>query len=94
METNIPPEMKDQLLWKMAKKRAGFKWSFLMYVLVNLMLIGIWYFTSGEESYFWPIWPMLGWGLGITIQYFEAYHGNQFFSVQNEYEKLKNKSSN
>ena len=93
METNIPPEMKDQMLWKMAKKRAGFKWSFLMYVLVNLMLIGIWYFTSGEESYFWPIWPMLGWGLGITIQYFEAYHGNQFFSVQNEYEKLK-KSTN
>ncbi len=94
METNIPPEMKDQMLWKMAKKRAGFKWSFLMYVLVNLMLIGIWYFTSGEENYFWPIWPMLGWGLGIAIQYFEAYHGNQFFSVQNEYEKLKNKSSN
>ena len=94
METNIPPEMKDQMLWKMAKKRAGFKWSFLMYVLVNLMLIGIWYFTSGEENYFWPIWPMLGWGLGVAIQYFEAYHGNQFFSVQNEYEKLKNKSSN
>ena len=93
METNIPPEMKDQILWKMAKKRAGFKWSFLMYVLVNLMLIGIWYFTSGEENYFWPIWPMLGWGLGVAIQYFEAYHGNQFFSVQNEYEKLK-KSTN
>ena len=94
METNIPPEMKDQMLWKIAKKRAGFKWSFLMYVLVNLMLIGIWYFTSGYDSYFWPIWSMLGWGLGVAIQYFEAFHGNQLFSVQNEYEKLKNKSSN
>lgn len=93
--SQMPEEMRDELLWKMAKKRAGFKWSFLMYILVNTMLIGIWYFTSsGDENHFWPIWPILGWGLGIAIQYFEAYQSNNFFSVQNEYEKLKNKSSN
>lgn len=92
METNMPSEIKDQMLWKMAKKRAGFKWSFSMYILVNLMLIAIWFYTSGNTDYFWPIWPILGWGLGIVIQYLEAYHGNKLFSVQNEYEKLKNKS--
>ena len=91
MEPNMPKEMKDEMLWKLAKRRAGFKWSFLMYVLVNAMLVAIWYLTSGTDSYFWPVWSMLGWGLGIAIQYFEAYHGSKIFSVQNEYEKLKNK---
>ena len=90
--TQMPGDMRNEMLWKMAKKRAGFKWSFLMYVLVNTMLVCIWYFSSGFDSYFWPVWPMLGWGLGIAIQYFEAYHGQNFFSVQNEYDKLKNKS--
>lgn len=94
METKMPDEMKNEILWKQAKKRAGFKWSLLMYVSVNLMLIGMWYFTGGFNSYFWPVWSMLGWGLGIVIQYVDAFHGSQFFSTQNEYEKLKKKSSN
>jgi class 3 adenylate cyclase len=33
------------------------------YALVNLMLIGIWAASGG--GYFWPIWPMLGWGIGL-----------------------------
>jgi class 3 adenylate cyclase len=34
-----------------------------IYVLVNLMLIGIWAASGG--GYFWPIWPILGWGIGV-----------------------------
>jgi class 3 adenylate cyclase len=34
-----------------------------IYLLVNLMLIGIWAATGG--GYFWPIWPILGWGIGV-----------------------------
>jgi hypothetical protein len=33
------------------------------FVAVNLMLIVIWAATGG--GYFWPIWPLLGWGLGL-----------------------------
>jgi class 3 adenylate cyclase len=32
-------------------------------VVVNVMLIGIWAASGG--GYFWPIWPMLGWGIGL-----------------------------
>jgi hypothetical protein len=35
------------------------------YVLVMLFLIAIWAVTG--HGYFWPIWPMLGWGLGIAF---------------------------
>jgi class 3 adenylate cyclase len=34
-----------------------------IYVVVNVMLIGIWAATGG--GYFWPIWPLLGWGIGL-----------------------------
>jgi class 3 adenylate cyclase len=33
------------------------------YILVNLLLIGIWAASGG--GYFWPIWPILGWGVGV-----------------------------
>ena len=33
------------------------------FVAVNLMLIVIWAATGA--GYFWPIWPILGWGLGL-----------------------------
>jgi hypothetical protein len=33
------------------------------YLAVNLMLIAIWAATGG--GYFWPIWPLLGWGIGL-----------------------------
>src|SRR5947209_17184321 len=34
-----------------------------MYRVVNVMLIGIWAASGG--GYFWPIWPILGWLIGI-----------------------------
>jgi DUF1707 SHOCT-like domain/2TM domain len=38
------------------------------YVVINLFLIGIWAF-SGRGA-FWPIWVMLGWGLGMAFYAF------------------------
>lgn len=34
------------------------------YVGVCLLLVGIWFVTGAE--YFWPIWPILGWGVGVV----------------------------
>jgi hypothetical protein len=33
------------------------------YVAVMLLLVAIWALTGA--GYFWPIWPMLGWGIGL-----------------------------
>ena len=33
------------------------------FLAVNLLLIAIWAATGA--GYFWPIWPLLGWGLGL-----------------------------
>jgi hypothetical protein len=41
------------------------------YVLVNLFLIGVWAATGAH--YFWPIWPIMGWGLALGIQGMATY---------------------
>ncbi len=33
------------------------------YVAVMLLLVAIWALTGA--GYFWPVWPMLGWGIGL-----------------------------
>ena len=33
------------------------------YIAVNVMLVAIWALTGA--GYFWPIWPILGWGVGV-----------------------------
>jgi hypothetical protein len=35
------------------------------YLVINAMLIVIWAVTGA--GYFWPIWPMLGWGAGLAL---------------------------
>ena len=35
------------------------------YLLVMAMLVAIWALTT-PGGYFWPVWPMLGWGIGLA----------------------------
>jgi len=80
---------KDKALWRIAKNRASFKTGLLMYIVINAFLWCVWYFTSGPNSYPWPVWSMLGWGLGVVLQYFRAYHMDKGDLADQEYEKLK-----
>ena len=34
------------------------------FLAVNVMLVAIWALSGG--GYFWPLWPILGWGLGLV----------------------------
>jgi class 3 adenylate cyclase len=42
----------------------SFKIHLTLYVLINVLLIGIWAASGG--GYFWPVWPILGWGIGVV----------------------------
>ncbi|MDE3234579.1 MAG: 2TM domain-containing protein [Bacteroidota bacterium] len=91
-------QQKDERLWRIAKQRADFKKGLYSYIIVNSFLWAIWYFTIGREAGFdgypWPIWPMLGWGLGLAFQYFKAYNGDKRDLAEREYERLKNEQGN
>jgi hypothetical protein len=35
------------------------------YVVVNLFLVGVWFWTGA--GYFWPAWVIGGWGIGLAL---------------------------
>ena len=51
-----PPRRESRRLWDSEHVRA--------YVGVSVMLVVIWALTGAD--YFWPIWPILGWGIGVV----------------------------
>ena len=58
---------------KQAAARADFRQHASSYVLVNLMLVVIWAATGAD--YFWPMWPMLGWGIAVAFHARDVYGG-------------------
>jgi hypothetical protein len=88
METTT---QRDERLWKIAKARAAFKTSLMIYLIMNAFFWAIWFFTT--DHYYggtpWPVWPGLGWGLALAFQYFNAWHRDPFGDALQEYEKLQ-----
>jgi hypothetical protein len=63
-------ELRAEAIKRVRAKRE-FRQHLGVYVIVNLGLIGIWAATGAD--YFWPVWPILGWGLGLL------FHGYSVF---------------
>lgn len=83
-------EQRDEKLWLIARKRAGFKIGLIAYIIVNAFLWILWAMGDGNKDNIWevwPIWPTLGWGIGIAFQYFDAYHNKETLTDK-EYKKL------
>ena len=90
-----PPPGKDPELWEIAQKRADFKSHLMTYIIVNGFFLAIWFFAedgySNDEFFPWPIWSMLGWGIGLAFHFAEVYIFPEANLVENEYQKLKSK---
>ena len=92
-------ENRDEQLWRIAKKRAGFKKQLASYIIVNGFLWCVWFFTRGDMDmdemnsmqFPWPIWCTLGWGIGLAFSYYNAYHDNRENDTMKEYQKLKDR---
>ncbi len=94
---NTSPQGRDARLWNLAQRRAAFKRHFTIYIIINVFLWLLWLFT-GSDSYNsglpWPVWPTLGWGIGLAFHYIGAYLNTGTTSVDKEYEKLMREQSN
>ncbi|MFN0081305.1 MAG: 2TM domain-containing protein [Ferruginibacter sp.] len=96
----LPQNEKDTALWEIAEKRVKFKGHLLIYVLVNTFLWVLWFYSEDKNdrigngfNFPWPLCSMLGWGIGLAVQFVGAYTSTKSSALQNEYNKLKNKST-
>ena len=83
----------EDKMWEMAEKRVAFRRHLMVYILVNLLLVILWYFTSYKHNNgdgYWFAYPLLGWGIGLAFHYWGAYH-DDFDSVEKEYQKIREK---
>ncbi|MFL6162918.1 MAG: 2TM domain-containing protein [Jatrophihabitantaceae bacterium] len=71
------------------KKRRDFAAHLLVYTLVNSFIVVIWAMTSA--GFFWPIFPMVGWGIGLVMNGWEVWRGDEFSDeeIQREIERLR-----
>jgi 2TM domain len=67
---------------KRLQAKQAFRIHLLVYLAINALLIAIWAGLGNSVSipglpptFFWPIFPILGWGLGLAIQGYMAYYG-------------------
>ncbi|MEM1513560.1 MAG: 2TM domain-containing protein [Candidatus Thermoplasmatota archaeon] len=87
--------MKIDELERIAIKRAEGKIAFythlLIYIVVNIFLFIIWYFSS-DKKFPWFIFSLFGWGIGLITHFIHAFSSTFVDKlVKKEYEKLKNK---
>ena len=64
-------ELREAALKRLKAKR-DFQKSLTAYVLVNALLVVIW-FLGDPRGFFWPVWPIGGWGLAIALQWWSVY---------------------
>lgn len=91
MNYETTPHDRDPHLWHLAQRRASFKRHLAAYVILNTAFWVLWYFTheAGEaDGLPWPVWPMLGWGIGVAFHYASAYLSSADDAVEKEYHKL------
>jgi hypothetical protein len=77
----------DTQLHELARKRVEFRVHLIVYFVTNSALWMIWFFTGGR--YPWPVWPMVGWGIGVLFHYMFDYRSSRLLSEEEEYRRLK-----
>ena len=56
---------------KRVKAKREFKNHVAVYLIVNALLVVIW--AASGQGYFWPVWPIAGWGVGLAFNAWSAY---------------------
>lgn len=57
---------------KRIKAKREFWQHVVVYVLVNGLLVVVWWQTNAG-THFWPMWPLLGWGIGLAMHAWDTF---------------------
>ena len=76
---------------KSVEAKVGFYVHLIVYIVVNILLVAIWWFTGGFGTFPWFIFPLFGWGIAIVIHFIGTFKGLKYSDkmIEKEYERLK-----
>jgi 2TM domain len=88
-DSAVSSTLRDRAVRRL-KKRRDFFAHLLVYFLVNTFLIVIWAVTS--HGFFWPIFPMVGWGIGVVMNAWDVWRGDEFSEedIAREIQRMSN----
>jgi hypothetical protein len=88
--TESPADALRERAIKRLKKRRDFVGHLLVYVMVNGIVVTIWAMTN-SHGFFWPIFPILIWGIGVVMNGWDVYRGDTFSEdqIRREIEQLQ-----
>jgi uncharacterized RDD family membrane protein YckC len=88
-------EERRQQAIRRLRAKTGFKIHLFVYLAVSALLVVIWAFTTARlpypGSFFWPVFPILGWGIGVALHGYFVYRRRPYTEeqIQREMEKLR-----
>ncbi len=77
---------------KRLKEKRDFRTHLVVYFIVNAFLWLLWAFTDSAKTGFpWPVWPTLGWGIGVAINAWNVYGSRPITEdgIQSEMERIR-----
>jgi len=87
--------MSEEQIYEQAKKRVedkkGFFIHFIVYIVVNIMLVLIWAFAA-DRGFPWFIFPLGGWGIGLLFHFLGVFvfeTKSDKAAIEKEAEKLR-----
>ena len=85
--TGQPDDLRRLAIEQLRKKR-GLQAHIIAYVSVNLLFVAIWYVTG--RHFFWPVFPMFGWGIGVAFNIWDVYMPERMTEerIQREIQRL------
>lgn len=81
-------ELRELALTRLERKQEFYA-DLLACVLVNGMLVAIW--AMSGAGFFWPIFPILGWGIGLAFHAWDTFRRGEPSEarVEREMERLR-----
>jgi hypothetical protein len=65
-------DLRERAVQRLKDKR-DFKAHVLIYILINALLVVIWAVSRDGDDFFWPIFVIVGWGIGVAANAWNVY---------------------
>jgi len=70
-----------QMAPESARQKVGFYTHFAVYIVVNVFLIALWWFTGGLEVFPWFLFPLFGLGIGLLHTMSDPFMGRRMLKI-------------